>query len=747
MITRFASLTSRMAVLFAFLFTVAACGGGGSGGGGFLPEEDNESLYFSLNLYDPAGNQTNTVTTAAPGTLKVTVSRKNANGARVGNVVVTTETDIGLVIPASGTALTDSNGVATFTIEAGPLKGAGTITSSATDDGITYTASRGFQVGRSDLRLGYYADDGSFIENEISIQPGTTLASSGSAQLSVVILGQDGQRVITAEQVRFSSGCIAAGQAAINPGSPITSVNGQVSTTYTASGCAGTDQITASIVGASSQAFGSLDIAPATANAVTFVSAEPTVIVLRGTGGSATRQETSAVTFKVVDGNGNSLQGIKVDFSLSTEVGGLSVIPASALTDGNGQVTATVSSGDVATVVRVIADVDDGSGSSVSTVSDVLTVTTGMPDQDSISLSVSGGFVVENGFTQDGVTRTINVAMADKFNNPVIDGTAAVFTTEYGSIEGSCTTVNGTCSVEWRSQAPRFPKINGSTYVMTIYSPGYNCPSHNGRSGPCPDDLGYTRGGRSTILVHAIGEETFVDRNGNGVMDEAEKDLFVNLPEAFIDNNEDGAYTPDIEACQSAPQGSPQCTAGFEETYIDFNGNEQYDRNDNPAVYNGLLCPPEGDGVWCSRELVNVRDQTVVILSAGPDWAIILTRGGSVVTGTQHGATQIAYISDVFNSRPPEGSTVDVAAEGDCELLSESSFEVGNSAAYGAYSVAVVTGPAEPSDPPVPGVVNITLNPKDGSPFTRTFACDSSSITDPADCDFSPKPPGCPVDP
>ena len=36
MITRFATLTTRLSVAFALLFTIAACGGG-NGGGGFFP--------------------------------------------------------------------------------------------------------------------------------------------------------------------------------------------------------------------------------------------------------------------------------------------------------------------------------------------------------------------------------------------------------------------------------------------------------------------------------------------------------------------------------------------------------------------------------------------------------------------------------------------------------------------------------------------------------------------------------------
>ena len=232
-----------------------------------------------------------------------------------------------------------------------------------------------------------------------------------------------------------------------------------------------------------------------------------------------------------------------------------------------------------------------------------------------------------------------------------------------------------------------------------------DCPG----SGACPQDLGYTRGGRSTILVHAIGEESFVDRNGNGIMDEAEKDLFINLTEAYIDNNEDNVFTPELPECLASPMGSAQCIAGFEEEFVDFNNNGAYDRNDDPAVYNGLLCPPEGDGVWCSRDLLHVWDDIVVTLSAAPSWDINLV-----------GTT--AYIADVFNNPPPESSGVDISADGNCEVLGESSFEVPNIFEPGAYGVPVLTAPTDPNDPER-GTFSITLSPKDGADYTEIYGC------------------------
>jgi hypothetical protein len=576
-----------------------------------------------------------------------------------------------------------------------------------------------FQVGSNDLRLGVIRD-GVFIEGEIAIEPESTLSSQGQAQLAVDIVDSDGKRVTSAETVRFASECLSVGRATLDPPSPILTNTGSINTTYNAGRCVGEDGITATLVGTNVQAFGTVSVAEATANRLIFQSATPELIVLKGTGGGENRQEFSDVVFRAVDANNDPLPGIRVNFELTTYVGGLSLAPSSAVSDSDGLVRVTVFSGDVATVVRVIATTDSGTSiGEVSTISDILTVSTGLPDQNSISLSVAGGFVVEDGYTTDGVTREITVSMADKFNNPVPDGTAAVFTTEYGAIESSCTTTNGTCTVTWRSQEPRFPTLTGDDNIVTINNS--RCPSLSNNSGPCPDDLGFTRGGRSTVLVTAIGEESFIDRNGNGIMDEAERDLFDNVPEAWIDHNEDDVYTPEDPACQGSGSTSSRCIAGQEEIFTDFNNNGDYDLNDDPAVYNGLLCPTEGDGEWCSRELVNVRDDLVLILSADPAWDIALYRGSARASGTRWDrGPYTAYISDIFNGRPPAGSTVTVEVTDDCELLSESSFEVPNTSRVGAFSIDITTGGVGEQA----GTVTITLEPSgDGVPYTETFSC------------------------
>ncbi|MDO8862166.1 hypothetical protein Q6D67_10675 [Haliea sp. E1-2-M8] len=755
--TRFATLTSRLAVALALSLTLFACGGGGGGGGGgFLPEpgDDDVTWFLSLALLDANGDPTSTVTSTTPATLQVKVNRTRASGTPIADAVVTATTTLGVFSPDTGTGLTNSEGVATLQLDTDGTLGAGTVTVTADAPAGTVTETISFQIVPAALRLGYF-QDGTFFPGEIGIEPASDLVADGSAQLLVAIVDEDGLRVDSEESIRISSECLVTDRATLDPGSPITTTTGQINVTYTAVGCTGEDSLTATLEGGSGEAIGVISVAEPVARSLRFVSATPETIVLKGTGGAAGggagRQESSTVVFQVVDDRDNPLGGVRVNFALTTDIGGLQLSPSSAVSDASGEVRVTVSSGNIPTPVRVAASIVVD-GRTLSTVSSVLVVSTGLPDQDSISLSVQGGFVVAQGFTVDGVRKTLTVRMADKFNNPVPDGTAAIFTTEYGSIEPSCSTTSGACSVTWTSSEPRTPTFEGADRIVRINDPETygSCPSHNGRPNgrnggfPCPDDLGPVRGGRSRVLVYAVGEESFIDRNGNGIMDRDERNLFANLTEAFIDHNEDGRFNP-VTDCDDS-RNSLACISGFEETFVDFNSDGRFNFNDTnsftnegPAVYNGLLCPLEGDGVWCSRELVNVRAQTVLILSADPDWEMILvnnrTRG--VVDGTNESDVFTVYVSDIFNNRPPAGSSISVSATGECTVaVPEGAVTVPASAAPGAFGFRLETD-GEGGD----GNINVTLTPTGGAPFAKTFACRSSPPAD--ECDFSPRPEGC----
>jgi hypothetical protein len=132
-------------------------------------------------------------------------------------------------------------------------------------------------------------------------------------------------------------------------------------------------------------------------------------------------------------------------------------------TGPDGQVTVALNSGTEPTTVRVVATV---TGTAISALSDIVTVTTGQPAQAAFSLSREKAYV--EGLNVDNVQNKITVLLADSFGGAVADGTQVVFTTDSGAIVGTggaaCLTVGGACTVIWRSQNPR--ATNGLATVI-----------------------------------------------------------------------------------------------------------------------------------------------------------------------------------------------------------------------------------------------------------------------------------------
>ncbi|MEX2366576.1 MAG: hypothetical protein WD601_08220, partial [Pseudohongiellaceae bacterium] len=340
-----------------------------------------------------------------------------------------------------------------------------------------------------------------------------------------------------------------------------------------------------------------------------------------------------------------------------------------------------------------------------------MAIVTGQPDNDSFSLSAS--ILNPGGYDFDGYTSELTIRAADAFNNPVPDGTTVIFTTEYGAVKGACDTVDGACTVTWNSQLPRGPQSSQTGRVLNInelacdsnadgtadtdstgatVDPGNPCPT----ALVDPSDIdfsGQIYGGRTTILAYAQGEESFVDSNANGLYDAGEP--FVDLPEAFLDHNEDGVFggegTPgactgvgtgnsipsmqdvnDIDNDGNTTEmiGAAELCAnwqegGAEEEHIDFASGSTGVYEWGNGIYNGSLCQAadEANGD-CTTELVNVRkdiklnvggstpyitiydeDGTTQMNSADADFDVDVSGGGS--------ATRVFRISDLFNGPLP----------------------------------------------------------------------------------------------
>ncbi len=517
------------------------------------------SPAITVGLFDPGTGAART-SISAGNPARVAATLQQTTGAPAAGVVVTFTTDatLGVFSPTSGTALTDSNGVASIILNAASLtaSGAGIVTASgqigtgATASAVSGTAS--FSTGAVNISL-----------STVTVAT-PQLSAFGTTAVSVTV-NAGGVATTTPFNVSFTSPCARNGKAALT--SAVATINGVATASYRDIGCAGTDTITASVTGLALVSTGVVTVSPPAVGSIQYVAATPTSISLRGTGGLG-RQETSQVSFRVVDIGGNPLGGRTVTFNLNTTVGGISLSAATATSDpSTGLVVTNVQAGTVSTPVRVTASTIAGA-QTLTTQSDQLTITTGIPAQDSFSISLST-FNIE-GWNYDGTTTQVTVRMADHFKNPVPDGTAVTFTAEGASIVGSCLTVGGLCSVTFTSQALR---------PVT---------------------------GRVTVLAYAVGEEGFTDLNGNGWFDLSPTNELIDsnkqstdIGEAFVDFNENGVRDAT-------------------EPFIDFNNNGVFDGPD--GKYSGVLCDEtvagrSPAGSCAAAKTLHVRGSHTVVLS------------------------------------------------------------------------------------------------------------------------------------
>ncbi len=523
---------------------LGSCGGGGGspgtvGASGTGSSTTTTSLdpQMKLLIVDGSGAGITTLSGGQSAIVRTTLS--DAAGVAVANAIVKfSSTDTALIqfTPVSASALTDASGIAVINIKPFDFSSSGalSITASASVGSKTATASANIAVGAAPLTLGPLSLTAALVGR---LQAFSTVALN----IPVTSAGQPASSVTG---LILSSLCVGDGTASIVPGAI---ANGVQAATYTNNGCLrGTDVIIASI-GSSTQTI-AIEVDPANIGTVRFVSSnlQGASIVLRGSGGLG-RTESALLTFKVVDRNDKGLAGVDVAFTATTTTGGLTVLPARATTDADGNATTTVSSGTIPTPVRVIAEATR-SGKTVSGLSDTLTVSTGLPIQKSMSLSFDK-YNIE-GLEYDGVIANSTVLLADQYGNPISDSTAINFVTSGGAIgssaQGACTTLNGACTVPLRSQA--FKPVNG----------------------------------RVTVLAYAQGIEDFIDLNGDGLYTCTGKDP--------------ATYRPLVDACPGGGEsftdlGDPFLDANFNGVYEAANG-------DLPFPYNSSVYRANGNGQW-----------------------------------------------------------------------------------------------------------------------------------------------------
>jgi len=636
-------------------------------------------------------------------------------------VVVTFDSTLGIFSPETATSLTDSSGIATIVLNAGDFSGAGTVTASI-DSGEA--ASIGFTTQASSTVVVQIGSGTPFIEGSISLSL-SQISAGGTTVVSVLLVDDTGAAYTESVDVTFSSVCSEEAVPSAEIDGVITTSSGQASATYLAKGCVGDDPITVNAIvnGQNLSASGSVHVLPADVGSIQFVSATPEHIALQGTG-SVDRPENSVIIFQVLDTNGNPVNNQDVSFALSSQSGGILLNPLMATTNNSGLVQTVVNSGTVARTIRVIATID-GSDPVIQTQSSELKISTGIPDQDSMSISVD--LFNSEGWELDGTEVIVTARLADAFNNPP-PPTTVYFTTEGGSIENlsaSCITDDdGSCLVTWRSQNPKpeghvLGDVNNPTHVPETQN-----------------TMGQKLGGRVTILATTIGEESFPDLNGNGRFDVCEVPAFTggvgkpcladgsfdaagtditysgndvggnpyDLPEAFVDYNEDGVFNPSDSGGQAG---------GELEEPVDFNKNGLYDGKD--GKYNGVLCAiPTHDG--CSEiTSIDVRGSATIVMSgSNPRFVTTLPTGGAdIVISGEGTANASVIISDLHNQPMPATSSVEFSIAGFGSVVSDSNFIWPNFNKNGGSQFSV-TIKGEKEDLPKSGTLWVSVTTPSG---------------------------------
>jgi hypothetical protein len=499
-----------------------------------------------------------------------------------------------------------------------------TAATGTTDTTDTTVDEPGTLVETPELSIGNKVDD-NFSEGALFVA-NSTLPPGGSTGIKAWILDPEGLPYPGTMTASVLSDCIADGLAYIDQPEEFTT--GVITANYIATGCRDSDNLTMRVnyEGQTYTATADITVEPPVIGSVRYDSASVSNIGIKGVG----LDEVSTLKFQVMDDNGNPVALEDVRFKLNTNIGGIRVLPEIGQTDDEGFVTVDVHSGTVSTSVKVTAEVV--SKTSVFTQSRSLVISTGIADQNSISISAER-FNPE-AFDYDGDETTISILASDHFNNPVPDDTAVFFTAEGGQIEPQCLTTNGGCSVTWRSSNPR------------------------------PED------GRVTILASLLGEESFSDKNGNGLLDDGES--FDDLGIVFRDDNEDGVYNGTEELRDSNANGVNVASDG---------------------EYNGILCNPENTVNKCSdNKNIFVNKSIVLVMSTSHATFQV---ADSVQIPEETGATFPLLIADEHEQPLPEGTKIEFEIDGDVvkpldpdniyahKLISDSERIISNSNAKG----------------------------------------------------------------
>ena len=141
----------------------------------------------------------------------------------------------------------------------------------------------------------------------------------------------------------------------------------------------------------------------------------------------------------------------------------------------------------------------------------------------------------------------------------------------------------------------------------------------------------------------AIGEESFVDGNGNGSFDNLEN--FTDLAERFRDDNGNGVYDPG-------------------EFFYDFNNDGM--RNPADTLFNGVLCNDTAGRCDATKQSTGIGASNLIIMSGSTPDNVLPAAGATLATASKANGLQtyLFKVADVNNNPMPSGTTVSATVQG-----------------------------------------------------------------------------------
>ena len=480
-------------------------------------------------------------------TTTVTATVYDASGNEIPGVEVVFTLDNPALAYIGSNAYTDGDGKAEVVLNARTQPGDVVVTATASSVEGTTTVTIIDQAAPASLVL-------SLTKSTIGVKETTTVTAT--------VYNQSGDLVGSGVDVSFS---LATANSGTITEKASTNSAGMAKATFTAGDSSGTFTIFATSGNASGEI--NITITEAPAASIEFVSATPSVIAIKGSGGN----EIATILFIVKDSNGNGVEGESVLVEMIGPGGGESInasgTPSTSAnfisTTAGGTATVLLQSGFVAGPVTISASLYTGDPEDYPNIvraqtvnSSVVSIGGGVPSAKRFSIAAE--ILNLPGLDINDVTTDITAYFADRFGNVnVLKGTTVSFASEAGlAVESGTITLaeDGIASVSARTQQPVggtpapedvFPlawEVALTTYVKDNYYTSLTAAEFN--------DIyaGHPRDGLCSVLVYARGEEEFADGNGNGIYDGPPDDnfdlvLFDTIEDPWIDYNDDGVYT------------------------------------------------------------------------------------------------------------------------------------------------------------------------------------------------------------